>query len=256
MTSRNPGAMPVQMTEFRVYLGIVLVVALGMALSLWFWGEPLKDDGVVISHDYGSFGRCLRDGMFETVSILTSTGYSNANYQHWPHTALCLILFCMVIGGCTGSTAGGLKILRVVVCARLVSFTLRAFVRPRIVERLKVAGEVIPARVVSGVLGLLLLWIGTAAIGTLVLNLDPRLDLVSSFTASISMMGCIGPAFSEVVQTGPHQFEGVSEISVGPYSGYGEILPGTKVFMSLQMVLGRLELLAPLALLTPSFWRR
>ena len=162
----------------------------------------------------------------------------------------------MLVGGCTGSTAGGFKVLRLIVCAKLASYTVRQFVRPRSVEKIRLAGEVLPNRAVSAVLGLLLLWLATIAAGTLVLDLDPRLDFLSALTASISMVGCIGPAFGEAVTTGSGTFDLVGSVDLGPYSGYGLLHPATKLFMALQMVLGRLEILAPLAILTPHFWRR
>lgn len=242
--------------EFAAYLGITLVVALGITISLWVWAQPLRDDSLGITHDYRQFGRCLRDGLFQSVSILTSTGYANADFEQWPKPALYLVFICMLVGGCTGSTAGGFKVMRLLVCAKVAAHTLRCFVRPRIVEKIRVGPEVVPDRLVSTVVGLLLLWMGTVAAGTLVLDLDPRLDLMTAFTASVSMMGCIGPAFGEVIPADPTSFQIVGKIDLGPYSGYGELYPAAKLFMSLQMVLGRLEILAPLALLTPRFWRR
>ena len=242
--------------EFLVYLGFTLVVAAGITISLWVWGQQLRDGEVGITHNYTEFGRCLRDSVFQTVSILTSTGYANADFESWPKPALYLLFLCMFIGGCTGSTAGGFKVLRAVVCAKLGGYSLRHFIRPRIVEKMRVGSEVIPDRVVSAVMGLLVLWIATVATGALVLDLDPRLDFTSALTASVSMMGCVGPAFGEVVPVGQEAFKIVGDIDLGPYSGYGELHPAAKLFMSLQMVLGRLEILAPLALLTPRFWRR
>ena len=147
------------------------------------------------------------------------------------------------------------KVLRVIVCIKLAGYTLRQFMRPRSVEKLRVSNEVIPDRVVSAVLGLLLLWLGLIIIGGFLLSLDPRLDLVSAFAASLSMMCCIGPAMSGVVAAGSGTFELVGSVDVGPYGGYGHLHPLAKLFMSLQMVLGRLEILAPLALLTRAFWR-
>lgn len=238
--------------EFRVYLGITAVVALGVTLSLWFSGQTLNGP---TTHDYGNLGRCARDGLFQTVSLLTGTGYCNANYEQWPALALLLVFMCMLVGGCTGSTAGGFKVLRVAICAKLAAHALRSFVRPRMVEKLKIGEDVIPNRVVSAVLGLMVLWIGLIAAGALVLGMDPRLDLVSAFTASVSMMGCIGPAFGQALPAADGALGVVGSVDLGPYGGYGDLYPGAKLFMSLQMVLGRLEILAPLALLTPRFWK-
>ena len=238
-------------SEFKLYLGLTLVIILGMTLSLWTWGQPVTEEELGVTKDYSSFFTCVRYASFQTVSILTSTGYATANYVEWPKPALYLLVLCMFIGGCTGSTAGGFKVLRILVCAKLVGNALRHFVRPRTVETFRVGGEAIPDRVVIGILALLLLWLATVAAGTLVLSLDPDLDIVSAFTASLAMMGCIGPAFGDAVHTAAG-----SGIDVGPYGGYGELQTGAKLFMSLQMILGRLEILAPFALLTPGFWRR
>ena len=232
--------------EFRVYVGIIVVVSLVIALILFRQG-PSGADSIGVVHDYRDFGRCLRDGVFQTVSLATGTGYANADFQSWPKPALYLIFVCMFIGGCTGSTTGGFKVFRVLVCAKLAGYVLRHFVRPRSVEKLRLGHNLIADRVVVGVLGLLLLWIATVTVGAFVLMLDPHLDFVSSVTASLSMMGCVGPAFGDVAAGG---------IDLGPYAGYGELHPGAKIFMSVQMVLGRLEILLPLALLTPGFWRR
>lgn len=254
LSRRRTGSAAVHYTEFRVFAGIIVVVSLTIAVTLWLGGESQADELLGVTHDYRDFSRCLRDGLFQTVSICTSTGYANSDYQAWPKAAVYMILLCMLVGGCTGSTSGGFKVMRLIICTRLAAFTLRTFVRPRSVETVKVAREVIPDRVALTVLGLLLLWIATVAAGSFVLCLDPRLDLASAFTASISMVGCIGPSFGEVLPLDPTH-TGVSAIDLGPYAGYGELHPATKVFMSAQMVLGRLEILAPLALLTPRFWR-
>ncbi|MEM7204970.1 MAG: TrkH family potassium uptake protein [Planctomycetota bacterium] len=243
-------------TEFRVYLGLTLVIAAAMTLSLWFAGGSVRDDSLGITRDYDHLGHCARDALFQTVSILTSTGYCTADFQNWPKTAIGLLVLCMFVGGCTGSTSGGFKVLRLVVCSKLVGYALRHFVKPRSVEKLKIGPDVIPDRIVSAILALLLLWLATVAAGTFILSFDARLDLVSAFTVSVSMMGCTGPAISGVVEAAAGEYELVGGLNIGPYGGYGALHPAAKLFMSLQMILGRLEILAPLALLTPAFWRR
>ncbi|MEE2886896.1 MAG: TrkH family potassium uptake protein [Planctomycetota bacterium] len=243
-------------SEFRVYVGILVLVSLGVAFSLWSWGEKLPDNTLGTVRDYNEFGQCLRDSVFQTVSLLTGTGYANADFQSWPKSALFLLLFCMLVGGCTGSTSGGFKVLRLIVCVKLAGYVLRHFVRPRTVEKLRVGSGVVPDQAITAVVGLLALWIAMVLVGTVALSLDPRLDLVSAFVGSVSMMGCVGPAFGQAVSSGQGAFETVGSIDIGPYSGYGELHPLNKLFMCLQMVLGRLEILAPLALLTPGFWKR
>ena len=95
-----------------------------------------------LTHDYTEFGKCLRDATFQTVSIITSTGYVSANFDYWPKIAMYMLIFCMFVGGCTGSTSGGFKVLRLIVCAKLASYSLRQFVRPRSVGKLRVGSKV------------------------------------------------------------------------------------------------------------------
>jgi len=243
-------------TEFKVYAWLTLLVAASMTATLWIWGQPLGDNALGLTRDYGDFSRCVRDATFQAVSILTGTGYSSTDYNFWPKPALYLLMMCMFVGGCTGSTTGGFKILRVVVCAKLIGYALHHFIRPRSVQKLKVGAEPLSDGVVSAILSLLVLWIATVAIGTFLLDLDPRLDMVSAFSASLSMVGCVGPAISGAMPGSDGSFALIGQIDLGPYGGYGELHPATKLFMSLQMILGRLEIVAPLALLTPGFWRR
>jgi trk system potassium uptake protein TrkH len=239
--------------EFRLYLRITLGMIAVVTLALWINGSMLTDPSTV-DRDYSNIGRCLRDASFQVVSLMTSTGFCTVNYQFWPNIALLALLFCMFVGACTGSTAGGFKMLRLLVSLKLMVYTVRRFIRPKSVERLKIGDEVLPNSTVSAILALLILWIGAVLAGALVLSSDPRIDILSALSASISMMSCTGPAISQVLP-----FEGglaVSQIDLGPYGGYGDLQGWMKIFMAFQMVLGRLEILAPLVLLAPQIWKR
>ncbi len=240
--------------EFRLYLRITLGMIALVSISLWVWGGTVAD-GMTVDRDYSSFGRCLRDASFQVVSLITSTGYCTADYQYWPHHILLALLFCMFVGGCTGSTAGGFKVLRLLVSLKLILYTLHHFIRPKSVERLKVGDDVLPNSVVSTILALLLLWIASVLIGALFISFDERMDLFASVTTSVSMMSCTGPSMAEVLHRGD-ELTLVSQIDVGPYGGYGELPGWMKIMMSFQMILGRLEILAPLVLLAPRMWRR
>lgn len=240
-------------SEFRLYLWLTVGLILLTTLILWTWGETIPDP-MVGSKDYSGIGRCLRDAAFQVVSILTSTGYSTADFQDWPKATLAILLFCMLIGGCTGSTAGGIKILRLLVSAKLITYTLRHFIRPRSVEKMKLEREVLPNRVISAILALVLMWFACVSVGTFALALDGRLGLLACVSANLSMMGCTGPSITGVFP----DFAVINEagINLGPYGGYGELLPWSKLLMCFQMILGRLEILAPVVVLAPSFWRR
>lgn len=239
--------------EFRLYLFLTLGLITIVTLALWTWGGIVPDQNVG-SKDYGDLGRCLRDAAFNVVSIFSSTGYATADFQAWPKAALVVLMFCMFVGGCTGSTAGGLKILRLLVSLKLVAYTVRHFIRPKSVEKIKLEHDVLPNSVISTILALVLLWLVGIAVGTFALSLDPRLDMYTAFSANLSMMGCTGPAITAVTP----EFIPVNEygINIGPYGGYGDLYGWSKILMCFQMILGRLEILAPLVLLAPGFWRR
>lgn len=244
--------------EFRVYLGLTTGLILAMTVILRVWGHDMTSPRALGgSHDYSSVWWCLRDASFQVTSILTSTGYCNADFQNWPKPALLLLIICMFVGGSSGSTAGGLKVVRIIVSFKLVLYTLRHYLRPKSVEKLRVGSSLVPNSVVSAVLSLILLWIGGVLIGAMALGLDPRLDLLSAVSASISMMGCTGPCLTEVVWNGQtFEVANAGGINLGPLGGYGDLHGANKLLLSLQMILGRLEILALFVLLVPAFWRK
>jgi trk system potassium uptake protein TrkH len=170
----------------------------------------------------------------------------------------------MFVGGCTGSTAGGIKQVRLLVTLKLIAYSIRHFVRPKSVERLKLDDEVLPAAVISSILTIVLLWLVCVVLGALVIALDGRMNFVSALATSASMQGSCGPALTlvepgpalDVVQNGGTAATLAGTPNIGPFGGYGELRPWTKLVLVLQMVLGRLELLTVLALFAPSMWRR
>lgn len=209
------------------------------------------------------FLTALRWASFNGVSVLTSTGFATADFHAWPALALLLLLLAMLVGGCSGSTAGGIKQVRVLVILKLLAYSIRHFVRPKSVERIKLDEEVLPAAVISSILAIVLLWCLTIALGGLVLACDERFDFVAALSTSASMVGNCGPALTIVepssvaaALTGGTGAPLGAQPHVGPFGGFGDLRDWAKVATSLQMVLGRLELLTVLALLTPSFWRR
>lgn len=241
--------------ELRCYVGIVGASILITTLSLWLSGAKLPD--IEGSRDYASFARCLRDATCNVVSMFTSTGFASADFQNWPRLALAVMVLGMLFGSCTGSTAGGLKMLRITVCAKLIAYHVRRFVRPKTVERLKLGGEVIADPVVSSVLAIAVLWIALIGLGAMVFALDGRLDLQSCVTASASLMGNSGPALTPVLQQGDALIlANPGKLNLGPYGSFGDVLGVVKVWGSFQMLLGRLEILTLLVLLSPGFWRR
>lgn len=223
--------------EFRAYALIAGGLITVVTLVLWVDGQTI--------------GSALRAASFNVVSVLTGTGYATQDFQTWPQPTVLLLLGSMVVGACAGSTAAGFKVIRLVVVLKLIAYTVRRFVRPKSVERIKVMGEPLAATVVSAILALAAMWTLGLFVGAFVIALDGRLPFLSALSAAASMLGCCGPSLCEVdalgVAFGP---------DIGPFGGYGELLGGTKLFLAFLMLLGRLEFLVPLALLSPAFWRR
>jgi trk system potassium uptake protein TrkH len=243
--------------EFRGYTWIMGGAVLVVAAVLWLDGRTLADPGLGITRDYSDFARCLRDAAFQVTSVMTETGYCSADFQAWPRTAVLILVLCMLWGGCTGSTAGGLKILRVIVFWKLITYTLRLFIRPKTVDRVKVEERALAASVISAMLALGLMWLLSLAIGTLALALDPRIEFLSAFTASASAMGCCGPAITAVLPAGEAVWSvPPGHLNLGPYGSYGDLDGWAKILLAFQMILGRLEILTPIVLLSPRFWRQ
>lgn len=235
--------------EFRIYTLFTCAAILGVAIDLVRRGAGLGD--------------ALRQSSFNVVSMLSCCGYATADFHAWPPLSLIVIFGCTIVGGCSGSAAGGLKQVRLLVCLKLLGHTVRRFVQPKIVERIKLDEEVLPAATMSTVLAVVLLWLLTILLGSLVLAFDQRLSFVGCLSASASMLGGCGPAMAavhpDVLQLPlPTLGAGVPVIGpdIGPFGGYGDLSNLSKLAMCLQMVLGRLELLPLLALFSPSFWRR
>jgi trk system potassium uptake protein TrkH len=236
--------------EFRMYALSTAVVIGACTLALVRADVPL--------------GAALRQASFNGVSVLTSTGFATSDFQAWPAMALLVMFGAMLVGGCSGSTAGGMKQVRLLVILKLLGFTVRQFVRPKIVERIKLDNEPLAAIVISSVVAIALMWLLTVAAGAFVLAFDERLSFVGALTLSASMVGNCGPAFAAVDPStvAAALAEGVAattlagEPNIGPLGGVGELAGWSKVVMTAQMLLGRLELLTLLALLSPGFWRR
>ena len=244
----GPGTL-LRSAEFRIYTAFTLIAIAVVT------GDLMRDGGGVLAS--------LRTASFNTVSMITCCGYATTDFQAWPPLSLIVLFSSMVIGGCTGSTAGGFKQVRFWVVLKLLAYNGRHFVRPKSVERLKLEGEVLSAEAVSSIVSMVMLWLLAILVGGCVLALDSRLSFIGSLSASASMLGCCGPSMTNVdpavlVHGLPAIAEMVPTIgpNIGPLGGYGDLHDWSKLVMSFEMILGRLELLTLLAVLSPSFWRR
>lgn len=236
--------------EFRLYSLVTAAVVLAITWSLVQVGTP--------------FGAALRMAAFNGISVLTSTGFATADFQAWPALATLVLFFSMFVGGCSGSTSGGLKQVRLLVTLKLCAYTIRHFVRPKIVERIKLDNEVLPAAVISSILAIVLLWCISVVLGAIALMVLQPMNFTAGLSIAASMLGSTGPALTlvEPVSATAVLAEGgtaatlAGAINVGPFGSFGDLNAPAKLLLSFLMLLGRLELLTVLALFMPSFWRR
>jgi trk system potassium uptake protein TrkH len=188
---------------------------------------------------YGSVGRALRYGSFQAASVLSTTGNAIANYEQWPPLAQAVIFSLMFVGGCSGSTAGGVKVIRHVVLWKQTGNEIRRIIYPQGIFSVTLNKKVGRKDVVYGVagfMGIYALAVLITALATAAAGMDP----LSSLSAGLAITGNIGVGFGRV----------------GPAFNYGPFPSWLKLFYSFIMVAGRLELWTVLGLLAPDYWRR
>jgi len=189
------------------------------------------------------FLTALRHSWFNVLSVFSTTGYSTVNYAAWPGDTLVLLAALMILGGCSGSTSGGVKVSRFIVLLKTARFEIVRAFRPNQVFRMHVNGNALGDSERLQTVVFLALWafifIASCFVVSL-LEVAHGMDMISAFGAVVATIANIGPGFG----------------SVGPADNFAHLLPVTKIFLSLLMVLGRLELYAILVLFTPTIWRK
>ncbi len=215
--------------ELLAYLGIIV------AAVFFLWGV------LVFEGTYGgSGGQALRDSAFTVSSIITTTGFVTADFDRWETAAKITLVLLMFVGGCAGSTAGGIKVIRVLIVFRTILQDIFRMVHPRAITPLQLGGRVVPEGARVAVLGLFAAWIVVFAVATFLVALQEKLTLISSITAVATTLNDVGPGLGQVGAT--ESFEIVN--------------PFGRVVLTVCMLLGRLEIFTVLALLSPAFWRR
>jgi trk system potassium uptake protein TrkH len=211
--------------EARTFLMLVLFFVVLVSLMLRLEG------------DYANWHPSLRDSTFEVVSVVTSTGYGTVDFTHWPNFLPLLLIMISFIGGCGGSTAGGMKVIRLLLMVQQGIREVRGLLHPHANLPVRLGGRVIDIRMIQGVWGYFTMYMTTFALLTL-LMIYAGLDEKSAFAAVATSMNNLGPGLGEVAYT----FQSVSDLG--------------KVVAVLAMLLGRLEIFTLLVLLSPDFWRR
>ncbi|MGE9293221.1 TrkH family potassium uptake protein [Ruficoccus sp. ZRK36] len=216
-------------TEFISYL--VIMAAFSIVITLILLAEGT----------YGDFEEAFRLSTFQAVSLMTSTGFSTADFQMWPNAVHTLLLAAMIVGGCSGSTGGGTKVVRVVVALKMARRQIEHAFRTRVVRPLTMNGRVLDKDDQDNVMNYIVLLTIVCVVSVPIVSLfQHRLSFEGAFSAMLACLFNVGPGFNEV----------------GPTQNYSYFSEAAKLFLSLLMIMGRLELYAVLVLFAPSLWKR
>ena len=214
-----------QSEELRVYLGIIAGAVLLIALN--------------IMKGCGGFLSGLRYAFFQVMTVLSTTGFSTCDFDRWPELSRWVLVLLMFIGGCAGSTGGGMKVSRILILLKSCYAELRRMIMPSRVRRIWFEGRTVGDQTVQSVQVFFFLYLLITGTGTLLLSLD-GCDLTTNLTASIACISNVGPGLS----------------AVGPSGNYLFFSPLSKLILSLEMLLGRLEIFPMLFLFSPRVWKR
>ena len=215
-------------SEFKLYSLIVIVAILLVSEVIGF------TSGVLAPLD------TLRKAAFAVVSVLTTTGFATEDFDRWPALARIVLFGLMFLGGCAGSTAGSIKIVRVLIVLRMLGREIYRWLQPDAVVSIKVDKEAVEAPVLLNVALFVVLYLLVFAVGTAVMAVHFGDDWVSPMSAVAACLGNIGPGLG----------------AVGPVQTYAPIPGWAQLWLALLMLLGRLELFTVLVLWLPSCWRR
>jgi trk/ktr system potassium uptake protein len=215
--------------ETKCFIWILVGASLVIAVDL-----------VALRNDH-SFSQALRESWFQVVSIMTTTGFVTADFDQWPHLSRVVLILLMSIGGCAGSTAGGIKVSRWILFFKIVRVEIIRAFRPNQVIALQLNGNQADDFLKMQTVFFVALAGMTVSLSTALVSLmEPTLDMDSCFSSVVATLFNIGPGLG----------------AVGPMRNFAGLGAATQGFLSLVMLLGRLEFFAVLVLFMPSLWRR
>lgn len=209
--------------EFRTYVAVLLLGSLGLA--------------ALLAGEHG-WSEALRHGAFQAFSITTSTGYASSDFATWSPGAHGLLVIMMLIGGSAGSAAGGVKVVRWLILFKVVTREVRHTMHPRAVLPVRLGARLVPDDVIRAVSAFITLYLALLVLSTVALVLLGS-DEITAFTAALATLGNIGPGFG----------------AVGPMAHYAELHPAAKLWLTLVMIAGRLEVVTVFVVFTRAWWQ-
>ena len=180
----------------------------------------------------------VRHSIFTAVSLLTTTGFSTADFNNWPDMSKMLVFVLLFIGGTAGSTTGGMKIIRTIVVSRYLLCEVRRLLHPKGIYNIKLGKKIIDDDVVKATLGFYLFYLFIFILTAIILS-TTGLDFITSLTAAAASIGNIGPGLG----------------AIGPSENWGHLTDLSKWLTSFCMLLGRLEIFTVMVLFSKSFWK-
>lgn len=211
--------------ELRAFFSILIGVLLLITFNLW------------ISGTYDTFLSSLKHSFFQTSAFMSTAGYYTANYSLWPTFSQSLLFILLLIGGCSASTCGSIKVIRVLVLFKLIIRGIAKRLHPSAVVPVKLSGKTVSAERISGITTFILVYIGLFILSGVVVTFD-NYDFVTSFSAAAAALSNTGMGMG----------------MVGPTGSFEIFSPFVRVWLSIAMLAGRLELFTILLLFVPSFW--
>ena len=225
LVAKNKWKDALSSTEVRVYFGIILGATVTIALS--------------IMGMYGGIARALKEAFFQVSSIITTTGFSTADFDMWPAVSKMILFMLMFVGACASSTGGGIKVSRILIGIKIVKREILTFVHPKVVKGIKLDGRKVDKEVERSVAGYFILYFVIMGISCFLVSVD-GFDFETNVTSVAATLNNIGPGFSKV----------------GPMGNFADFSVFSKIVLMFDMLAGRLELFPMIVLLFPRLHRR
>lgn len=212
--------------ELRWYLGIIIISIIVISLNT-----------LTI---FNNFATSLRYSSFHVASIISTTGFYSYDFNTWPTLSKWIIIFLMLSGGCAGSTSGGMKVTRIAILIKNIFRETKNLLHPRQVVTIKFENKPVDKTVLTGVFSYLIAYFFIMIIGTIIISIFDNFTIATNFTAVISSLSNVGPGFD----------------LIGPANNYALFSYPSKVFLSLLMLAGRLEIFPILMIFLPGTWKK
>ncbi len=213
-------------SEFLFYISIIAVITFLIGYEDFIY-------------QFHNLGDSIRYALFQVVSIMTTTGFGTADYEKWSVSTNFLLFALMFIGGCAGSTGGGIKVIRIIILFKFIYNELIRLIHPQAVIIVKFGNIAVDRQVLINIAGFFMIYVFITAISTIVISFF-NVDFITSLGAVAATINNIGPGFG----------------LVGPTKNYSALPEAVKWILSFLMMLGRLEVYTVIILFSPAFWRK